>query len=252
MSATYDYDGFGHLVGSEVEQLQGPPTRQYFERDAFGSATLEQTWDPVGEAEVPGSKWDITHTQNKGGRRWLGLEEWDFGSVPEPDGWIRGVTERFYDGRGNQTSAHENQFTWQYSGGVSGYEDADTVTHYRSYAKSYWDAAGHLRVHQINRDSIDWVGTVEYGAPWGAYEEYWYDALGRRILKRSRQETPICTDGARCSARSSASCGTATRCSGRSARRARATPRTRPGARSPARPATSAMSTPAGSTRPSG
>ena len=46
---------------------------------------IEQTWDPVGEAEVPGSKWNFTHTQNKGGRRWLGLEEWDFGSVPEPE-----------------------------------------------------------------------------------------------------------------------------------------------------------------------
>ena len=30
------------------------------------------------------------------------------------------------------------------------------------------------------------------------YEEYWYDALGRRILKRSRQESPICEHPDRC------------------------------------------------------
>ncbi len=33
---------------------------------------------------------------------------------------------------------------------------------------------------------------------WGVYEEYWYDALGRRVLKRSRQQSPICRDSSRC------------------------------------------------------
>jgi YD repeat-containing protein len=167
MSATYDYDGFGHLVGSEVAQLQGTPTIQYFERDAFGNATSEQTWNPTGELEEPGSKWDLQYIQNQGGRQWQGIEEWDFGSVPEPDGWEPSASQRFYDTRGNQIGAYDERFIWDYSGGA-GYDAADTVTHYRSYSKSYWDAGGYLRVHQINRDSIDWVGTVEPGDPWGA------------------------------------------------------------------------------------
>jgi RHS repeat-associated protein len=36
------------------------------------------------------------------------------------------------------------------------------------------------------------------GYPWGVYEEYWYDALGRRILKRSRHDVPLCAHPERC------------------------------------------------------
>lgn len=32
----------------------------------------------------------------------------------------------------------------------------------------------------------------------GAFEEYWYDALGRRVLVRRRLETPVCIDPAYC------------------------------------------------------
>ncbi len=54
-------------------------------------------------------------------------------------------------------------------------------------------------MHEINRDSIDYSGGgASSGPSWGVYEEYWYDALGRRVLKRSRQQSPICTDGSRC------------------------------------------------------
>ncbi len=41
-------------------------------------------------------------------------------------------------------------------------------------------------------------GGASSGPSWGVYEEYWYDALGRRVLKRSRQQSPICTDSSRC------------------------------------------------------
>jgi hypothetical protein len=56
-------------------------------------------------------------------------------------------------------------------------------------------------VHQVNRDVVDYLSQAPdsvFEDPWGAYEEYWYDALGRRVLKRSRQESPICTEASRC------------------------------------------------------
>jgi hypothetical protein len=54
-------------------------------------------------------------------------------------------------------------------------------------------------VHQLNRDSIrhDGGSGIEEGH-WGVYDEYWYDGFGRRILKRSRQNSPHCEITARC------------------------------------------------------
>jgi hypothetical protein len=78
--------------------------------------------------------------------------------------------------------------------------DARRSTHElneRSVARSYYAADGQLRVQQINRDSTKWNSPTDsvVGQTWGAYEEYWYDALGRRVLKRSRQESPVCAYG---------------------------------------------------------
>jgi len=113
--------------------------------------------------------------------------------------------EDVHDGFGHRVAAGSESYTWQFSGGQEGYDTADKQAEHRSYARSYYAADGKLRVHQINRDSLDYRfydppqdTTIFYGDPWGAYEEYWYDALGRRVLKRSRQNSPICTDTDRC------------------------------------------------------
>ncbi len=48
----------------------------------------------------------------------------------------------------------------------------------------------------VNRDSIDHTDPFEPAeGKWGAYEEYWYDALGRRVFKRVRQDSNNCVDG---------------------------------------------------------
>jgi RHS repeat-associated protein len=198
-SATADYDGLGHVVQSEIDQMVGLPVEEYFIRDAFGNSTTEQNWSFVsGSPTVPGSKWLHDYPANKGGRLWYSEEEWDFQSYSEPTGWVKGEAERIYDNRGNLSSVFDNRYTWTYRDGGLGaeYAYADKVTNYRSFSKSYYGADGLLRFQQINRDSVDYTDppNVNYGDSWGAYEEYWYDALGRRILKRSRQESPVCTD----------------------------------------------------------
>ena len=70
-----------------------------------------------------------------------------------------------------------------------------------SRTKSYYTADEKLVVVQVTRDSLWYQYDQQTGEilfthrtePWGAYEEYWYDALGRRVLKRTRQEEPLCT-----------------------------------------------------------
>jgi RHS repeat-associated protein len=197
--ALYEFDGLGHLVASEVEIFEGTAVQQYYTRDPFGNAIVEKDFDEIGEIDPPGSKWDHDYAGNKGGRLSESEEEWDFGTVPEPNNWVAGNAGHRYDATGNDTASWNLRYTWSYSGGVDGYANASKNTTHRVYSKGYYDAAGLLRVYQINRDSLEHdIGGTNNGPPWGAYEEYWYDALGRRILKRSRQESPICTDPDRC------------------------------------------------------
>jgi RHS repeat-associated protein len=93
------------------------------------------------------------------------------------------------------------------------FSDIGTMEVNRSASRSWYSADGKLMVHQVSRDSIRYLITQKMingkvvieidtgyspGSNWGAYEEYWYDALGRRILKRSRQDAPICQRATRC------------------------------------------------------
>ena len=56
-------------------------------------------------------------------------------------------------------------------------------------SRSYYSADGMLRVHQANRATRDGLQTTPHlDTLDGVYEVYWYDALGRRVLKRSIQE----------------------------------------------------------------
>ena len=56
-------------------------------------------------------------------------------------------------------------------------------------SRSYYSADGQLRVHQANRAKRDGLETTPHlDTLDGVYEVYWYDALGRRVLKRSIQK----------------------------------------------------------------
>ncbi len=142
--------------------------------------------------------WSHAYDASKGVRLGHSYEVWDtLEWGPQPAGWQAGVSQRYYDERGNVTGVYDRRYTWSYTPVFGGFT-ADTVAEYRTYAESYYGADGLLRVHEINRDSIDYTNGGSAGPSWGAYEEYWYDALGRRVLKRSRQQSPICTDTNRC------------------------------------------------------
>lgn len=108
-----------------------------------------------------------------------------------------------YD-RGDLFTLFIDQYGWVYSGGTLDFDSAYMAQKERSISRSYYAADGKLMVHQVNRDLLlistppDPSPDTTFIDPWGAYEEYWYDALGRRVLKRTREESPVCDHTDRC------------------------------------------------------
>jgi RHS repeat-associated protein len=201
----YAYNGLGHAWLYQ----SGDGTEESYRRDPFGNAVFRHVYGPLESPQTsPGSAF-LTGFSDWGGRAGASTEQWVFETSPtEPTGWIPSSKAPSYDARGNMIGVTTDDFTWSFSGGVHGYDDAEVRLHHRSMAQSYYAGDGKLRYHQVNRDSLvfkvpdptpyNGPDTLTWGAPWGAWEEYWYDALGRRVLKRTRQESPICTHSERC------------------------------------------------------
>ncbi|MBB4637843.1 RHS repeat-associated core domain-containing protein [Longimicrobium terrae] len=93
-------------------------------------------------------------------------------------------TYRTYDGAGNVVWAHRKtaEIDWHSYGNSSA-----------TNTRNWYDAAGQLRALQTLDDAVTQpsAGTPSYTYG-GLYSEYRYDALGRRIMERTRRETAIC------------------------------------------------------------
>lgn len=183
----------------------GNDVPESFSRDPFGRPAFHHLLPgelPGIEQPIPSRAYTNLLPEWNGGRIGSSFEEWVFDESPsEPNDWIPSTRDRYYDSEtGDLSSVWTNEYTWTYSPSQPPYTDANIRTRRRSISESYYAADGKLMVQQINRDSLRFNAPTDsvFGAPWGVYEEYWYDALGRRVLKRSRQESPICTDSARC------------------------------------------------------
>ncbi|MBB4637842.1 RHS repeat-associated core domain-containing protein [Longimicrobium terrae] len=93
-------------------------------------------------------------------------------------------TYRTYDGAGNVVWAHHKtaETDWHSYGNSSA-----------TNTRNWYDAAGQLLALQTLDDAVKQpsAGTPNYTFS-GLYSEYRYDALGRRIMERTRRETAIC------------------------------------------------------------
>jgi RHS repeat-associated protein len=193
-------------LGSVTQALQWNPNgvlrlTETFGRDPFGNATVHRAMPPNYPYANAGYPLPEDNRYVEGGRITSrvktrvpipGIPDLNPGFQPERASWS-------YDGRGNLEKVRQFEFS----------DFAPVVN--RSASRSYYDGEGKLMVQQVNRDSLlfESIYTTELGlvyvfedhtvnSNWGAYEEYWYDALGRRVLKRSRQEAPICMYALRC------------------------------------------------------
>ncbi|NIM51772.1 MAG: hypothetical protein GTO22_21405, partial [Gemmatimonadales bacterium] len=78
--------------------------------------------------------------------------------------------------------AGKRQYYWH---DIQQYRGAD-----RRASQSYYGADNKLMVQQTYQDSLNYLLIVQVRR--GMYEEYWYDALGRRVLVRRREDS-LCT-----------------------------------------------------------
>jgi RHS repeat-associated protein len=101
----------------------------------------------------------------------------------------RQVSFNLYGGS-RYTSHASYVFDWEDYTGTGGSVSIDIER--ESESRSYYSRSGQLLFHQNQTDTLRTGG--DWGRQVGAFEEYWYDALGRRVLKYSLQDTGICGD----------------------------------------------------------
>ncbi|NIM49671.1 MAG: hypothetical protein GTO22_10540, partial [Gemmatimonadales bacterium] len=99
-----------------------------------------------------------------------------------PAGWIPDTTYNEYDLSGNVDLGGKRQWYWNDNPELKG---AD-----RRASQSYYGADNRLMVQQTYQDSLNYILIPQVRR--GMYEEYWYDALGRRVLVRRRADS-LCT-----------------------------------------------------------
>jgi len=178
-SDTAAYSGLGHLRYMEHTPLGAERHYEWFEPDAHGRALLHETEYSQG----------LDYIQNKNIQSFAGYamsgtdEVWAY-EITEPAAWKPGTSTRAHlDGQLSSTTSES--YVWN--------EQKDSLTRTNvEESKSYYSADKVLRVHQLNRGVKNEYGNWLANEYTGAFEEYLYDALGRRIKKWSRQNNPFC------------------------------------------------------------
>lgn len=165
-TSTYTYSGFGHLLSSWNSNPPTTPSGTYRARtredmtyDAIGNIMSRSTIDST--VKMPGATLISTHT--KAGTSVLD-PYWRLDTLGVGFGSYRSYT---YDVEGNVIFYMQSQPT----GGSSTYQE-DRV--------SYYDAEGHLRAADFRRGS-----NVQTAQADRVFEQYKYDALGRRVWVRT-------------------------------------------------------------------
>jgi RHS repeat-associated protein len=176
---------FEHLTNNGLGQVLERETGQILDGGAdasgvFGEGRFEHVYRPEGGLHAVLGRWTLT-------------------AEPEPDGWFGDGTAYYYDESGNLDSTRHTSTAWMFDPDTT---EAEEVAEHRHDSHSYYSADQRLVVHQVDRDTVP-IYPIEsrgdtFNVNWGAYEEYWYDALGRRVLKRSTQDGEICTWNERC------------------------------------------------------
>jgi RHS repeat-associated protein len=230
----FTYDAMGYVIRSVSREERYSDRRlvEQFRRDPFGNVLAHRSLQepvilpPAVERLLPDTSQYLT-----GGRITRTAQRWSdipvspvYGAYQTlPQGWEPDFTNYVYDERGNLVTTigeehryHDVVLKNDYLKGVLVPGPAILMRdRERSVSMSWYGADGKLMVHQVSRDSTEYlvrgftqngplhsiagVDTVNVpGSRWGVYEEYWYDALGRRVLKRSRQEAPLCLKQTRC------------------------------------------------------
>ena len=181
-TASNVYSGLGKLV---LYDAQGSPSGRIAEEyrpDGLSSVTWRRNLATAGYDPEHQYNYDLIQS-----RIMTIVGIWPTGGPPKPQDWYPDTTYNSYDAAGNVRYAG-----WRQRYQAAGAPDYQATENFHASA-SFYGADGKLMVQQLYRDSVNFYGA--HLKKRGIYEEYWYDALGRRILVRRRADS-LCTAGA--------------------------------------------------------
>jgi RHS repeat-associated protein len=177
------YDGFGGLV--ESSQNRGNPVADEYALDALGNVLQH---DQNRNANFAGR---ATDASGYSGPHLTATASDPLSSLRNGGGPLittLTTTDPTYDASGNQIAS--DSWVQRYISTTGGTDNFDTAPTGESWGRSYFDAAERLRVSQRNYFFSDPGGNPRARV---TFQEYFYDALGRRIAMRSRRDS-TCTD----------------------------------------------------------
>ncbi|MEM7414559.1 MAG: RHS repeat-associated core domain-containing protein [Gemmatimonadota bacterium] len=195
-TSTMEYTGLGAVSQSVGLAWEGDWKFEEFVMDPFGAQLRNVS---LG-GELGADSVAFKNTLNSFGSIVSVEEEWASDQQSSPaNNWVAGTTSHQLDASGNREYTDQRRHTWTYQGSAPLLSAIEDVT-YREESRAFYSADNRMMVYQVNRDSVvhDTIQADVIEGSWGAYEEYWYDGLGRRVLKRSRQDAPHCEITNRC------------------------------------------------------
>jgi RHS repeat-associated protein len=155
------YSGLGTLAASDVSfSGSGHRNTEEFRASGTGGVTWKRSQGSTVDPE-----YDYSYDPGEQLRKIVARPP-----SPLPSGWEPDTTYNKYDAAGG---VRHNGWRMDLAAG-----------RWMRAAGSYYGADQRLMVHQSYNDSSS--------TRRGAFEEYWYDALGRRVLVRRRLESPLC------------------------------------------------------------
>jgi RHS repeat-associated protein len=174
------YSGLGNLLGTDWENDNNAARlTEALVVDAMGNQALRTTW-PDGAADPPTFR---TRYQSGTGRvtRIFNVPPVIPSASFKPD-----TTFRYYDNGGNVTWGVQRR--WDVISGGPG------VAH-QTLTRNFYGADGTVRVVQVHDESTSGSSSWVFN---GSYAEYRYDALGRRIMERTRRDDMCSTSNYGC------------------------------------------------------
>jgi hypothetical protein len=119
---------------------------------------------------------------------------WNQPSPPsEPDPWYPRAWFNAVDARNRQGLMTEDNFAQIFADCTY---QSTRVSKSRRETKSFYGPDDRVMYMQVNR--ADSSNTEDPDDHFGVFEDYWYDALGRRVMVLSRQDSTLCAIPARC------------------------------------------------------
>jgi RHS repeat-associated protein len=190
----YSYTGLGYLAYSDEALEYGATNRERYELDGLGNirATERDVFGDLPDIVTP--NWRRFENAIAEGQIYSTEEVWNQPSPPaEPSPWYPRLWFNGVDARNRQGLVTEDNFAQIFDEDT--YE-SQRVGWSRRESKSFYGPDDKVMFHQVNR--ADSAVTVNPQDHFGVFEDYWYDALGRRVMVLSRQESTLCEINARC------------------------------------------------------